>query len=139
MATRRLNYVQRLHICVHTSNLRRSTLVAISLLHHLIELWCQSSMSRCFHDKTLGVAICRSLVSAGKAPSRHRRMTNAVLCAELSILELSVCVAAKHMRADHENAINFELLYRAYSDHVSRGRLNLATKPFTRAAFSMVR
>ncbi|SCZ98951.1 BZ3500_MvSof-1268-A1-R1_Chr7-1g09327 [Microbotryum saponariae] len=55
----------------------------------------------------------------------------------LTILDLTVCVAAKHMRAQHENAINVELLYRCYLEHVQRSRLMVSAKAWTRLAFCM--
>ncbi|KDE09019.1 hypothetical protein MVLG_00740 [Microbotryum lychnidis-dioicae p1A1 Lamole] len=55
----------------------------------------------------------------------------------LTILDLTVCVAAKHMRAKHENAVNVELLYRCYLEHVQRNRLMVSAKAWTRLAFCM--
>ncbi|KAK4055525.1 origin recognition complex subunit 4 [Microbotryomycetes sp. JL201] len=56
---------------------------------------------------------------------------------QLNILELTVCIAAKHMRTMHDNTINLEMLYRCYSEHVGRGKIHVSTKPFSRSAFIM--
>ncbi|KAK4057935.1 origin recognition complex subunit 4 [Microbotryomycetes sp. JL221] len=55
----------------------------------------------------------------------------------LSVLELTVCVAAKHMRIQHDNTINLEMLYRCYMEHVGRTKNQVSSKPFSRAAFAM--
>lgn len=59
--------------------------------------------------------------------------------ADLTILELNVLIAAKHLRPQHDNTLNLEMLYKAYLEHVQRGKINVSSKPFTRAAFCMVR
>ncbi|KAM0788972.1 hypothetical protein ACM66B_003045 [Microbotryomycetes sp. NB124-2] len=55
----------------------------------------------------------------------------------LSILELTVCVAAKHMRTTHDNTFNLEMLYRCYCEHAGRRKIHVTTKTFSRSAFIM--
>ena len=55
----------------------------------------------------------------------------------LTILDLTVCIAAKHVRDDTDNTINLELLYRCYLEHVKRGELTVGTKAWPRLAFCM--
>lgn len=58
---------------------------------------------------------------------------------ELSTLELTVCVAAKYMRIEHDNTFNLEMLYNCYHQHTRRHSAAVAiTRPYSKHAFAMV-
>ena len=62
------------------------------------------------------------------------------LLSHVSLLDLHVCVAAKHVRAQQlavGGACTLELLYDCYRSHLARGKLGIATKHYSRQAFAM--
>lgn len=55
----------------------------------------------------------------------------------LTVLELSICVAAKHLRDDSGDQMNLEMLFDNYQNHLRRGRTTISARGFTKNAFAM--
>lgn len=53
------------------------------------------------------------------------------------MLELSVCVAAKHLRDDSGDQMNLEMLFDTYQNHLRRGRTSISARGFTKHGFAM--
>ncbi|KAI5479813.1 hypothetical protein MNV49_002625 [Pseudohyphozyma bogoriensis] len=60
------------------------------------------------------------------------------LLSDRSVLELTVCIAAKYMRVEHDNTFNLEMLYDCYDQHVNRHKGQaVKINPYPKQSFAM--